>query len=65
LEIIEVKAGAAIILVTTGELALLANALNEARQEIEAWEFATRLGVSVDEAEKLREQIVGVLDGLR
>jgi hypothetical protein len=65
LELIEAKLHEATIIVTSGELALLANALNEAREEIEEWEFSTRLGVPVEEAEKLRAQIVAALDRLR
>lgn len=56
MEIIEIKANAAFIVVTAGELTLLANALNEAREEIEDWEFATRLGGSVVEAQGLRAE---------
>lgn len=65
MEIIEIKADTASIVVTAGELALLANALNEAREELEDWEFATRLGCSVVEAERLRAQIVAALDRLK
>ncbi len=35
------------------ELLVLANALNEARELIEDWEFPTRLGVTLAEAETL------------
>lgn len=50
-----------VLALTRKELGLLANALNEASEEIEEWEFETRLGSTPDEAEELRTAIVAVL----
>lgn len=61
----EVAGDAVVIKIEASELALLANALNEAREAIDDWEFASRMGVSVVEAEKLRQQLIAALDSLK
>lgn len=39
------------------ELVLLVNALNEAREAVEDWEFQTRLGGTVEEAQRLQDKL--------
>ena len=43
------------------EVVALANALNEAREALEDWEFSTRMGVESEQAETLRRAIVALL----
>jgi hypothetical protein len=50
---------------TRDELVLLANALNEALEAVEGWEFDTRLGGSPDEARELRSKIKDLLHATR
>lgn len=50
-----------VIATTWNELSLLAGALNEALEAVEEWEFATRLGVTPDQARVLYERIDDVL----
>ena len=47
------------------ELVLLKNALNEAREAVDDWEFATRLGASAKEADDLRLKLSNVLATLK
>ena len=51
----------ALVRLTAGEIVLLANALNEAREAVEEWEFATRLGSTPAEAEALRRELRALL----
>lgn len=43
------------------EVVALANALNEAREALEDWEFSTRMGISPDAAERLRRAVRALL----
>ena len=43
----------AVLKVTADELATISNALNEALEKIEAWEFPTRMGATRAEVEEL------------
>ncbi len=43
------------------EIIVLANALNEAREAVEDWEFVTRLGVTPAEADTLGSQLRALL----
>jgi len=43
------------------ELVLLTNALNEAREAVDDWEFETRLGARPREADELRLKLRGIL----
>ena len=45
------------------ELSVLANALNEAFEAVEAWEFSSRVGVEVQAAEAIHKALLSVLDG--
>ncbi len=45
---------------TAHELALLTNALNEAREAIDDWEFESRLGASQAEADDLRRKLSSI-----
>ena len=47
------------------ELVLLKNALNEAREAVDDWEFATWLGASAKEADDLRPKLSNVLATLK
>jgi len=49
---------------STNELALLANAVNEAREAVDEWEFKTRLGARPAEADELRQKLRSILDTL-
>lgn len=49
------------IRLSESEIMLLANALNEARELIDDWEFPTRLGASLQEAETLRSKLASIL----
>ncbi len=51
----------AVVRLTTREIVLIANALNEVREAVGEWEFATRLGVAPAEAEALRRQLRALL----
>ncbi len=42
------------------ELSVLINALNEALEAVEAWEFSTRVGVEPHTAETLQKQLVAI-----
>jgi hypothetical protein len=53
------------VALTKGEVRLLLNAINEAKEALESWEFATRMGASVDQTDQLRDKLLAVLDGLR
>ena len=46
------------------ELVLLANALNEAREAVDDWEFHTRLGANAKEADDLRLKLENILAAL-
>ena len=50
-----------VLIANSSELALLSNALNEAFEAIEEWEFGTRLGVTSEEARVLQYQIGEIL----
>jgi hypothetical protein len=50
---------------TAKELTILANALNECREAIEAWEFTTRMGADPVEAEQLRAKLRALLGSIR
>ena len=47
------------------ELVLLKNALNEAREAVDDWEFATRLGASAKEFDDLRLKLSNILATLK
>ena len=51
----------AVLKLTKREIILLANALNEAREAVEEWEFATRLGVTLAEADTLSRALRALL----
>ena len=51
----------AVVRLSGREIVLLANALNEAREAVEEWEFATRLGGTPAEAEALRRELRALL----
>lgn len=61
MEIIELNSKSASIELTRKELTVLANAINEAREAIEEWEFSTRVGAGPVEAEDLRQKLKALL----
>jgi hypothetical protein len=65
MEIIETTGDTALLRVTKDELITLANAINEAQEAIEDWEFSTRMGVDAAEAEELRKKLSTLLDSMR
>lgn len=56
--------GAAVRL-TKKELIILANAINESQEAIEAWEFSTRMGAEPAEAEQLRMKLKELLASIK
>jgi hypothetical protein len=63
MELVEAKRDAVVVELSTDELNVLQNALNEILQgpeAIEDWEFQTRVGVSRDEATFLLDAIAGL-----
>ncbi|WP_131821935.1 hypothetical protein [Mycobacteroides chelonae] len=48
--------------VTREELAILAGGIRESLEEIEEWEFHTRMGITRDEAKSLRDKIRIILE---
>lgn len=48
---------ATVLAFTPDELATIGNALNESLEKIEAWEFATRMGATREEVERLLEAL--------
>jgi hypothetical protein len=61
----EIAGGSASVELTVDELVGLNNALNEALECLEPWEFQTRMGVEREKAEALQEQIGSLLDEVR
>jgi hypothetical protein len=64
MDVVETKREGVVVFLTEGELAILANAINEALESVEAWEFSTRVGVEPDVADKLRRQLGDALASL-
>ena len=61
MDVIEAKREGALVFLTEGQLTILANALNEALEAVEAREFSTRVGVEPEVADTLRRQIGAAL----
>ena len=57
--------GIASVQLSEHELGLLTNALNAAREAVDDWEFATRLGASANEADDLRLKLSNILATLK
>ncbi|WP_139359897.1 hypothetical protein [Mycobacterium sp. D16Q16] len=51
-----------IVGVTREELVILAGGIRESLEEIEEWEFHTRMGITRDEAKSLRDKIRTILE---
>lgn len=65
MDVITTDADTATVRVSKRELMILANAINEAREAVEEWEFSTRLGAEPAEAEELRGKLKTLLTQLR
>jgi hypothetical protein len=61
MDVIRLEKAAAVVRLTEGELRLLASAINETREAVEAWEFPTRVGSELAEAEALLAALDQVL----
>jgi len=57
----EFEDGKVVIRLARSEVVSLVNALNEARENLEDWEFSTRMGVEPDDAEALRRALKALL----
>jgi hypothetical protein len=53
MRVISVDRGEAHVVLTRHELVIINNALNEVRDALDVWEFSTRMGAEVEEAERL------------
>jgi hypothetical protein len=63
MEFVEAKRAAVVVELSTDELGVLQNALNEilnGPEAIEDWEFQTRVGVSREEANALLDAVAGL-----
>lgn len=58
----EFENGKVVVQLDRVEVVALANALNEAREAVEDWEFSTRIGVEPDAAEALRLAMKALLE---
>jgi hypothetical protein len=64
MKVVATRPDTATVDLTADELMILANAINESKQALEDWEFATRMGAPRSEAEALRKEISDLLDSL-
>lgn len=65
MDIVHTDADTATVRLTTQELIILNNAINEVKNALESWEFWTRMGVEKDDAEALRAKLSAVLDAVK
>lgn len=65
MEIIRASGENAVVELSRDELVLLANAINESREAIEEWEFSTRMGAEVVEANQLMEELTRLLSSMK
>lgn len=61
MEILGTAADGASVTLTTRELTLVVNSLNEALNAVEEWEFPARVGGSVDQAQALLTALAGLV----
>ncbi len=61
MKIIKINRNNATIQLSARNLAILANAINEAQEAVEKWEFSTRVGANFADAEALRKEIKTLL----
>jgi hypothetical protein len=57
---IDIKEEEITLTISKAELGVLSNALNEACNAIEVWEFEKRMGVSPDQARDLLSQLTAI-----
>lgn len=55
----------ATVRLTRKELIILSNAINETREAVEEWEFSTRVGARLAEAEELLERLSALLASMK
>ncbi|MUL84771.1 MULTISPECIES: hypothetical protein [unclassified Mycolicibacterium] len=60
----EVADGEIVVALTRDELALFAGGIRESLEEIEDWEFDTRLGVTRSEAREILNHTINVLGSI-
>jgi hypothetical protein len=64
MEMRKVEGGKALVLLDTDDLLILSNALNEVCNGIEVPEFATRMGVSLEEALTMQRAVNAIYERL-
>jgi hypothetical protein len=60
----KIDGDAVMVQLSKKELIILANAINEAQEAVEEWEFLTRIGASPTEAEDLRRRLKALLSSM-
>ncbi len=65
MDVIRSEKGRATISLSEQEAITLVNAINEAREAVEDWEFQTRVGVEPEEADALRKALKALLVAMR
>ena len=57
MKILKVERGCATVQLSESDLIIIVNAINETQEAIEEWEFSTRVGANISDAETLRKKI--------
>ena len=65
MEVIHIENGRASIRLSEEEAVILLNAINEAREAVEDWEFQTRIGVEPAVVDVLRKELRTLLAAMR
>jgi hypothetical protein len=65
MEMIHLERDSATVRLTETDLVILANAINETQNAIEAWEFPIRVGADLAEAEALRQRLSSLLASMK
>ncbi len=65
MEMIHLEHDSATVRLTESDLVILANAINETQNAIEAWEFPIRVGGDLAEAEALRQRLSSLLASMK
>ena len=65
MKIVSTESDAATVQFTKSELQVLASAINEALEELEEWEFSTRVGIESWEAASLQSELRNLLSSMK
>ena len=65
MEVINVDRAHATLALTENELLILCNAINETRNAVSFWEFHSRVGADLYDAEELHRKLRRVLHAMR